>query len=391
MRSKLSWITFIPLLLAAGFLRAARWIFPEGTIFNLSNLVLDYIFLGAVVLVFLFTALFCLIDKRICVYYLPHRNFAALIFGIIIAFAFAADGAVSLIGIISTHQVDVLELIESILLIISGIVFVVLALTHCIKGRKDNNLSLLSIFPALLCAVRMIIIFVSFTTISLKLADVASLICYVFATLFFFNYAVTLSHIKAKRAVKSCMIFGFPAVAALLPYGAVKLIFSFDSAELVNNLDGAEAVLIGLYILSFLIELTAFARDKDSVRIVFEEDEPIVDDIPEADVEDDGFVVDPEDKEAELDTSEFLGNMDTSDYLYRDTQANDDNSIYGTYGTYGTYGAYGNYGNYDNEEADSYLTHYDDIEPDEDDRPQDYTSRLDEIDKLILEISEKSD
>lgn len=372
MKSKLSWIPFVPLFLIACFCKAAQLIFPEGSLLGLSNLQLEYFYLAAVVLIFLFTALLCLLDKKISPYYLPHRNIPAGLIGFVLALALAADGAMSMFRIIGSGSIDVLRLVESIFLMLSAIVFVVLGLTHSLKGGEGKHFSLFNVIPAIMCAVRMVVAFVSFTTISIRLADVANLACYIFATLFFFNYAVALSLTKAKNAVKSCMIFGFPAVAALLPYGAVKLIFSFDSQELTNNLAGAQAVLMGLYILAFLIELCAFVKDKDSVRIIDEND--AAEERIEADAKKDGYVTGDVDEEDDERESSYLRTADTSDFLYQETRTADDTPVAGG-----------------ERELDSYITETVKEDTADPDRPQDYTSRLDEIDKLILEISEQSD
>lgn len=366
MKSKLTWIPFIPLCLAACFCKAAQGLFDEGTVFGLSNLMLDYCFIGLVVLIFLFALLFCLVDKRISTYYLPHRNFGAGIVGILLALAFAADGAITLFRMFESGKTEVLRAIEAVLLMLGAIVFIVLGLTHSFRGEEGKRFSLINVIPALLCAMRMILCFVSFTTISIRLADVTALVCYIFATMFFFNYAVALSLIKAKNAVKSCFIFGFPAVASMLACGAVKLAFGFDTEDLFANLGGVEMVLIGLYILAFLIELTIFIKDKDSVEII-DGDE---DDGDDSDDEVSGFVV-PTDRPDD-DGSSYLTTADTKDYLYQEVQREDATP------------------RMEDDDADAYITGLTDA-PEGDDRPRDYESRLDEIDRLILEISEQSD
>ena len=372
MKSKLSWIPFVPLFLVACFCKAAQLIFPEGTLLGLSNLQLEYFYLAAVVLIFLFTMLFCLLDKKISPYYLPHRNIPAGLIGFVLALAFAADGAMSMFHIIGSGSIDALRLIEAILLLLSAIVFVVLGLTHSLKGSEGKRFALFNVIPAILCAIRMILAFVSFTKINIRHADVANLVCYVFATMFFFNYAVALSLTKAKNAVKSCMIFGFPAVAALIPYGAIKLIFSFDTQELANNLPGAQAVLMGLYILAFLIELCAFVKDRDSVRIIDEDEAEEVK--VEADAKKDGYVTGDVDEAEDERESSYLHTADTSDFLYQETKTVDTTPV-----------------SNNEKELDSYITETSKEDAADSDRPRDYTSRLDEIDKLILEISEQSD
>ena len=366
MKSKLSWVTFIPLALAAFFCKLARYILPSGSVFGLSDLMMDYVFLGAVVLIMLFAFLFCLLDKRISSYYIPHRNYVAGIVGIILALTLAGDGANNVFRMISTGEVEALKIIDSVLLLLTAIIFIVLGLSNFRSDSEGRRFVLFYVIPALFCAERMIGCFVGFTTISIRLADVPKLACYIFATLFFFNYAVVLSLTKTKNAVKSCFIFGFPAIASLLTCGVIKLVFEPDTQVIVNNAEALELALIGLYILAFIIELTAFVRDKDSVIIV--EDDVVV---QEEHVE--GFVTKLNDEEEEdlNAAAQYQDNADVSDFLYTEVQNEDENEA--------TYN-----------DAEGYLTAS--VQEDEfDDRPAGYESKLDKIDKLILEISEQSD
>ena len=371
MRSKLSWIPFIPLTLIATFCMLAQGLFEEGTVLGLSNLYLSYAFIGAVVLIFLFALLFCLTDKRISPYYLPRRNYISGIAGILLALLLAADGADMIIRLTSSGVPDILKIIEAILLLASSVVFVVLGLSHSFKGADGKPMSLLSIVPALMCAVRMVTCFVEFTTISLRTADVPRLACYIFATLFFFNYSVTLSLTKAKNAVKSCFIFGFPAAAALIGYSAYHLGFEMDMLDPVANIRPAEMALMAIYILAFLVELTLFIPDKDHVRIIEDEEEP--EEVYTNDDEDhEGFIVSSnEDEPKEEIASSYLTTADTSDYLYHTVPVDEEARQAAPA-----------------PDMENYLTQ---IDHENDDRSTDYESRLDEIDKLILEISETNE
>ena len=303
---------------------------PEGSVFGLSELVMDYISLGAIVLILLFSLLFCAIDKKISAYYLPRRNFAAGVIGLALALILAGEGANGVYRIIATGNVAALKLIDSILLVVSAVVFVVLGLTHLLRERDNKQFNIFCIVPALLFAERMIACFVDFTTISLKLADVPKIACYIFATLFFFNYAVLLSLTKAKNAVKSCFIFGFPAVASPLIYGISKLIFEPDTHEDDEELPVQEDIGDGI--------TTERTADKDRQT---------------------------------GDDNSYFAATDTTDYLYRTAPDRDV--------TVGT-----------DDDNEDYLTQATD-ESVPDDRPVDYVSKIDKIDKLILEITEKTD
>lgn len=375
MKTKLSWIPFVPLFLAAGFLKLAQGFMPDGSILGLSALQLDYCYIGACVLIFLFTILFVLLDKKIAQYYLPHKNFPAGLTGILLSLLLAADGGFTVFQVFSSGKISVLEILGAVLSLLSAVVFIVLGLNHSFRYKEGKNFSLFNVIPAILCGVRMILSFVQFTTISIRLADVSSLICYIFATLFFFNYAVVLSLIKSKNALKSCFIFGLPAVAALIPYGVYHLAFRFDSELILKNAQPFEMLLIGLYILFVLIEMTVFVRGKEEVTLIEEEEAPVVN-VAEEKVE--GFIASNtgEDENDSSDDTSYLENRDTDDFLYQDTRGSGDDPE-------------------ENDETkndvENYLTEIQDDSEEEDDRPKNYEERLDEIDKLILDITSKTD
>ncbi len=375
MKFKLTWIPFIPLALVACFCKLAQGLMPEGALFGLSALTLDYIYMGLVALIFIAALILTLADRKMAPYYAPVRNIPAGILGVGLALTLAGDGADTLIRVFGAGQINVLNILNGVLSLLSAVVFVVLGFNHILNRKEGKRFVLMNAMPAILCAVRMILCFVQFTTISIRLADVSSLVCYIFATLFFFNYAVSLSLIKSKSALKNTVIFGFPAVAALLPYALYQLMFFFDTDNILSNIRPFEIFLMGLYIFAYLMEVTCFLRDKDSVRIIENEQPVEQEEVVENDVKAEDFITgtSAEDEADRSESSSYLTTQDTSDFLYQETPVTDDNVV--------TEAAERN--------MDGYLTKIEVETPD--DRPKDYEKRLDEIDKLILEISEKSD
>ena len=218
MRSKLSWIPFVPLFLAAGFFKLAQELLPQGSVFGLTALQMEYCYIGAAVLILLFTVLFVAVDKKISPYYVPHKNVPAGLIGILLSVLLAADGGLTAFQMFNSGTISAVPILGAVLAILSAVVFIIFSLDHIFRRKEGKNLSLLNAVPAVFCGVRMILVFIQFTTISIKLADVSALICYVFATLFFYHYAVVLSLIKNKSSLKSCFVFGLPAVAMMIPY-----------------------------------------------------------------------------------------------------------------------------------------------------------------------------
>lgn len=376
MKSKLSWIPFVLLLPAACFFKLAQSLFPEGVL-GLNALRLDYVYMGAAALMFLFAALFCGIDKKIAAYYLPHRNIAAGLMGLALALVLAADGAGVLMRVFSSGEQDTLTIIGAVLSLICAIVFIVMGLNHMIRNTDRRRFSLLYALPAILMAVRMIVCFVSFTTVSIRLADVSKLICYMFASMFFFYYAILLSLTKTKNAVKYCYIFGLPAIVALVPYGVYHLMFSFNSEMILNNAETLEMLILGLYIFTFLIELSIFVGDKDSVVIDLGETTAV----DHTDEKVEGFLANniAEDQNDVRIDNTYIESSDTEGFLYQETENPNDEADRMIAAE---------------SEVDAYLTEVmeeNSPENPEDNRPKNYEDQLDDIDKLILEISEQSD
>ena len=379
MRSKLSWIPFVPLFLAAGFFKLAQELLPQGSVFGLTALQMEYCYIGAAVLILLFALLFVAVDKKISPYYVPHKNVPAGLIGFLLSVLLAADGGLTAFQIFNSGTISVVQFLGAVLALLSAVVFVVFSLNHIFRRKEGKNLSLLNAVPAVFCGVRMILVFIQFTTISIKLADVSALICYVFATLFFYHYAVVLSLIKNKSSLKSCFVFGLPAVAMMIPYGVYHLWFRFDSLTILNNAQPLEMLLFGLYILSLLIEITAFAKDKEHVTVIEKDEEPASD---PADEKVDGFIASniSEDQNDSQENTEYRESSDTEGYLYQDTHNSNDKPADPLQ-------------EYDhlNPDAEGYLTEIQEESDETDDRPKDYESRLDDIDKLILDISRKSE
>ena len=382
MTSKISWFSFVPLTIGTVFFKMMSVMAGESAgLFGLTSLQMDYISLGCVVLIFIFSLIFSLADRKISPYYIPSRNIAAGIFLLLFALLIAADGSSRIMTVFTQTETDILSSIDIVLSIISAVVLVVLGLSHFMKKNDQSKLSLLYLIPAVMFAIRLVKSFVSITTVSIRFADISELSMYVFLTLFWFNYAVMLSLTEAKNAVKSLFIYGFPAIAAAICYGCTKLVFGFSLAQPLQSLPAAEAVLIALYLFCILAEITARVKTRDLVEIKGlkknqkEEEEqeqlntPVTDNI-------EGFVVTSNiENPDELNPSSYYANTDTKDYLYRDTQDVDRSKR-----------------RLSKDENEGYLMDKsEDLYAQEEQRTgvPAYMSRMDEIDKLILEISEE--
>lgn len=276
MTSKLSWIGFIPFAICAIVLKFAQIFFindESDTLFGLTSLQLSYVAIGISILVLVITMIFCFTDRKISPYYNSKRNIFCGIFALILALMFAADGANSIFNMIETASFSVINIIEAVFLILSAITFVIIGLSDFIKDNASQKFIKFLLIPAILMAVRLVKCFMTFRTVSIIYSDITLLLCYIFATMFFFNYAVLLSKLEARSPVKSCFIYGFPMLVVLFMYSIPNLYTGFTteySFDFFLNLENFELLIVALYALGFIIELSINVKRKDEVKIINE-------------------------------------------------------------------------------------------------------------------------
>ncbi|MBR2715850.1 MAG: hypothetical protein IKB73_06580 [Ruminococcus sp.] len=277
MTSKLSWIAFAPLTLAALAIKVIQLFFlgDDGTFYGLNSLMLSYIAIGCAVLVLLFAVIFCLIDKKIAPVYLINKNFVAGVSAMLLAIAFAVESANEAYNITRIYQFDALVITDIILTILCAIVFVVMGLNHFVGNGGVKGLSLFYLIPALWGAFRLVKCFLGFTTVSIAVTDVTELACYIFTTLFLFNYAMIIALMKGKSPVRSAFIFGMPAVTMLLSQSVFVLggyVNNISEFDILSEIQAVQLFLLGIYILSFIIEMGACVKTKDEIEIIEDEE-----------------------------------------------------------------------------------------------------------------------
>lgn len=291
MTSKLSWIAFVPFALAAFAIKVVQMMFLDsnGMFMGLTNLQWSYIAIGCALAVFVLAVIFCIMDKKIANVYLLNKNFVSGLLGIVMAVLLACDGANRAFSVFRTMQISAFDVADILFTILCAVVFVVFGLNHFVGNGGVRGLAVFYLVPSLWGALRLVSCFLKFTTQSITITDVTILACYIFATLFLFNYAMIVSVMKGKAPVKATFIYGLPAVIVLLSCGAYELYGAIKSANFIffNNVENLELIVLGLYILTFALELTFNVYSKDEIELVQESDDEYdqIDD-PDSDIVD---------------------------------------------------------------------------------------------------------
>ncbi len=276
MTSKLSWIAFVPFTLAALAIKVIQVLFmgEDGTFMGFNSLMLSYLAVACTVAVLLFTVIFCFIDKKTASVYPINKNFFAGIFGLVLAVALACDGANRAFNIMRTMTFEFFELADIVLTLLCAIVFVVLGLNHFVGNGGVKGIAVFYLIPALWCAFRLVKCFLEFTSVSIAVTDITKLTCYIFATLFLFNYAMIVALMQGKSPVRSAFIYGLPAVTILLSYVVYEFLSIYANGvgfKLFNQIEIIELCALGLYTFAFVVEMSACVKRKDQIEIVEDE------------------------------------------------------------------------------------------------------------------------
>lgn len=417
MTSKLSWVAFVPFTIAALAIKVIQVFFiTDGTFYSIDNLTWTYIAVGCALAVFLFALIFCLCDRKSAPVYKIDKNPVAGTLGVLLAVALACDGANMAFNIFRTAQYDLFAVADAALTVLCAIVFVVLGLNHFVGNGGVRGLAVFYLIPVLFSALRLVTCFLSITTESIVQVDITKLICYVFVTLFMFNYAMIVALMQGKSPVKSSFIYGLPAVTILLSYTVYELCIRFAGTtsfvpSFFSMLEVVELGLLGLYILAFLVELTAKVKRKDEIEIIDDIDGEDYQDIDSADADimsalensanngndpnrplntalnannpvsadDEVFISIAENSLNNSDVEEmYISDADASGFIYAADDAEYEIPV----------DIVDDVKNEINESADVFITKENSTYDKTEDYEDDIDTTMDRIDKLILEISE---
>ncbi len=291
MTCKLSWITFIPFTLLAIASKVIQLFYLDenGLFMGLNSLTLSYVAIACALIVLLFGAVFSFADKKTAPVYVIKQNAPAGIFGLLLSVFLACDGANRAFIAFKSATYNFIEITDIALTVLCAVVFVVLSLNHFVGNGGVKGISVFYLIPAIWSAFRLVACFLEFTTVSIMVADVTILACYIFATLFLFNYAMIIALMKGKSPVRSAFIYGMPAVTILLSYGVYEITnalrYSSSTFSFFESIEIFELALMGLYFLAFIVEMSLFVKKNDEIEILCEDLEDAYEDLDDPDAD----------------------------------------------------------------------------------------------------------
>lgn len=270
MKTKLSWIPFIPAVVTMTALRLLSVFGNDdtGAIRGINALLFSYLAVGIALVLFVMCIFFNIIDKKTAPVYEAKRNVPAGVFSVLSA-AFALSYSVMTLLSGKDSKYLLMYIICAFLAMLAAIGLVFMARTHFTGYAPVSNIAFLYIFPTLWAVSELISCFLEATRLSVAASDMSLLFCFIFLTLSLFPQTMVISKIPGRNPVKASFIYGLPSVAFGISYGAFLIArVIFDSVGGMALIAGIMLISFALYQLFFIIELTKGALKKDEVEIV---------------------------------------------------------------------------------------------------------------------------
>lgn len=273
MKIKRALVPFIPitLLMIVSKLISLFGLDSDGLFMGMSGMTLTYIVIGLTLLLFLVCVVINLFDRKTAPVYAVRKNPIAGIFAILSGLAVAASSVFGVVSNQSETEYYVMTLITAALSIPAAIAFIAISKVHFAGKSTASSVSLLYVFPSLWGCAELVTEFLNATKVSVSATDMTALFCYIFLTLYLFSHSMIVSKIKGRHPVKACFIYGLPAAAISVTFGIYEILYASRAVEnlgLSTILVGAELLILGLYIISFIFELSGNVLTKDEIEII---------------------------------------------------------------------------------------------------------------------------
>ena len=273
MKIKLSLIPFIPVTIATVVIKVMSLygLDESGMFLGLNKMGLNYAAIGLTLGLFVLCFLINLFDRKTAPVYPVKKNVIAGILAILSGLLVLGTSLSRLTNIAGDSDYYIITLITAVLSVPAAIAFVLISKVHFVGKSIVSGISGLFIFPTLWSCAKLVSMFLAATKVSISSTDMTSLFCYIFITLYLFSHSMIVSRIKGRNPVKSCFIYGLPAVAISLSYGIYVIMTAVVEGVVIDNiLIGANFIVLALYALSFLIEMSFNIVTKDEIEIIEE-------------------------------------------------------------------------------------------------------------------------
>lgn len=272
MKTKYSVIPFIPAVIAAIGLKIMSMFAVDGNglLFGMNKSGINYFIIEIILGLFAVCVLINLFDKKTAPVYPVKKNFVSGAFAVISGIAIVGSSFLALINATPDNTDNyLLSIIAALFSIPAAIAMIMIGKVHFSGKSIVSNASMFFVFPALWGCSELVTEFLAATKVSISASDMTPFFCYIFITLYLFSSSMVVSRVKGRNPVKACFIYGMPAAAVSLSYGVgAVLTSSVENTGISALVNGVMFIVLGIYIVSFSVEMFAGCLTKAEVEII---------------------------------------------------------------------------------------------------------------------------
>lgn len=275
--SLVKWILFVPVCLMSIGLTIFSVSAPDSfnSIFSGDRNTVARIVTFAILGLFVVSYLISIFDKKTSPAHLIRKNYFSGTLAVLTAMSMAAGAAYEVTQMVTGDNLRIMTVVNSVLAALGGIAMLYVGLNHFSGANTPKPIAILYLTLPVWCGSHLIDRFLSHTDSPVAAADTMDLVMFVALSMFFINAMMIHSLIVGKNTVNSTINFGLPAVVASIVYGLINMFSAVASPRFVvfDLLSGIVYILLGLYVLSFTIELSFKSKTVFEQVIVGEEEE----------------------------------------------------------------------------------------------------------------------
>lgn len=267
MKAIINWIILIPVMILAVGVELFTALNPQGAsnFFGMDTNGISEIIIIAIVVLFALFFVLSLFDRKTSPVHILRHNYAAGICSVIAAFALAGDTASKVAEGIRGMGLGAMDIILVAVSAVAAVALLLVGINHCTATNTKNTTSLLYLAIPLWCAVHLLSRFMSHTAQPVAMAETLDLVMYVLLAIFYMYAMMVVSLINGKNPVKATIYWGAPAAVAAVVYAIsqVGVVLSSASPSIFDYLEPITCGAIGLYIISFIAELSFMSKTKE--------------------------------------------------------------------------------------------------------------------------------
>lgn len=274
MRVKYSVIPFVPAFIVMLFfkLMSLFGLDGNGNFMGMNAMNITYTVIGICVGLFVVCVILNIFDRKTSPVYPVKKNVPAgvlsLLSGALIIAGSAARLSSAITGAAESENL-MMYIICAVFSLPAGIALMLISKIHFQGKSVVSNISMLFVAPALWGCAQLVTEFLMATKASIYSRDLSSMFCYIFLTLYLFSNSMIVSRIKGRNPVKSCFIYGLPAVAISVTFGVYEIMrLSKEGYDYASLLSAVQFIALGLYAVSFIMEMFLNSYTKDEFEIV---------------------------------------------------------------------------------------------------------------------------